>query len=156
TDSTLSTRRYFLYSYSNDFFNNTDRYFTQEIRPVLVLKAFRKLPLMKLMPQLENSVMQYGLSLAQDCFTPASIRRDTILKGDRPYSGTIFLGHFKISNDEKKKQRITSEIDVGAIGPCSKCEEEQKGIHKLINNLQPLGWQFQIANDLYLNYLMRY
>lgn len=111
---------------------------------------------MKLLPQLKHSVIQYGLSATQDCFTPASIRRDTILKGDRPYSATIFLGHYKVSNDEKKKQRLASELDLGAIGPCAMCEEEQKGIHKALDNLQPLGWQFQIANDVYLNYRLRY
>ena len=111
---------------------------------------------MKILPQLNKSHIQYGLSGTQDCFTPASIRRDTILRGDRPYAATMFLGHFKISNGEEKKQRLTSEIDLGVIGPCAKCEEEQKGIHKALDNIQPLGWEFQLSNDLYLNYRLRY
>src|SRR3954463_16117410 len=80
TASRVSDRIYFSYTYSNDFFNETDRYYTQSIHPELVLKAFRKLPLMKLLPQLKSSVIQYGLSATQDCYTPASIRRDTVLK----------------------------------------------------------------------------
>jgi len=156
TDSSLSTRRYFSYTYSNDFFSATDRYYTQGIHPELILPIFRKLPFMKILPQLSHSVNQYGLSGTQDCFTPASIRRDTILRGDRPFAATIFLGHFIISNDEEKKQRLTSEIDLGAIGPCAKCEEEQKGIHKMLVNIQPLGWEFQISNDFILNYRIRY
>jgi len=148
--------RYFSYTYSNDFFNETDRYFTQEIHPELVLPVFRKLPFMKLLLQLRGATLRYGLSATQDCFTPASIRRDTILRGDRPYSGTIFLSHFKVSNQEEKKQRLTAQIDLGAMGPCAKCEEEQKGIHKMLVNIQPLGWEFQISNDLYLNYRLRY
>jgi len=156
TSSTTSNRIYFSYTYSNDFFNETDRYYTQGINPALVLKVFRKLPLMKLLPQISGSVIQYGLSGTQDCFTPSSIRRDTILRGDRPYAGLIFVGHFKISNDEKNKQRLSSQIDLGAIGPCAKCEEEQKGIHKMLVNIPPLGWEFQINNDLLLNYRVRY
>ena len=92
----------------------------------------------------------------QDCFTPASIRRDTFLRGDRPFAATMYLGHFKISNREEKKQRLISEIDLGAIGPCAVCEEEQKGIHRSLLNIQPLGWEFQISNDVLLNYRMRY
>ncbi len=111
---------------------------------------------MKLLPGLKNSVIQYGLSGTQDCYTPASIRRDSILKGDRPYAAVIFLGHFKSANDSAKKQRLISEIDIGAVGPCAKCEEEQKGIHYMLDNLQPLGWENQISNDIYLGYRLRY
>ncbi|HXB40477.1 MAG TPA: lipid A deacylase LpxR family protein [Bacteroidia bacterium] len=155
-DSTLSTRRYFSYTYSNDFFNETDRYYTQGIHPELILPIFRKLPLMKILPKLSKSVNQYGLSGTQDCFTPASIRRDTVLKGDRPYSALIYLGHFVISNSEEKKQRLSSELDLGMMGPCAKCEEEQKGIHKMLVNIQPLGWEYQMSNNFLLNYRMRY
>jgi lipid A 3-O-deacylase len=152
----VSDLRYFSYTYANDFFSATDRYYTQGIHPELVLKVFRKLPFMKLLPHLPHSTIRYGLSATQDCFTPASIRRDTILYGDRPYAGLIFLGHFKISNDEKKRQRLTAELDLGAMGPCAKCEEEQKGIHRMLVNIQPLGWEFQVSNDLMLNYRLRY
>jgi lipid A 3-O-deacylase len=154
--SKVSDRRYFSYTYANDFFNMTDRYYTQGIKGDLILPAFRKLPLMKSLFTLSNSVRQYGLTAVQDCFTPASIRRDTILKGDRPFAATMYLGHFIISNREEKKQRLTSEIDIGAIGPCAVCEEEQKAIHRSLVNIQPLGWQFQISNDILLNYRMRY
>jgi lipid A 3-O-deacylase len=151
-----SDRKYFSYTYSNDFFNGTDRYFTQQIHPQLVFRIFRKMPLMKLLVGLKGSVRQYGLSGTQDCFTPASIRRDTILRGDRPYAGTMVIGHFKISNDQQRKRRLTSQLDIGVIGPCAKCEEEQKGIHRWLDNIQPLGWENQISNDLYLTYRLRY
>lgn len=154
--SKISDRRFFSYTYSNDFFNETDRYYTQGINPTLVLPVFRKLPLMKILPKLSNAVSQFGLTGVQDCFTPASIRRDTILKGDRPFAAIMYLGHFTVSNREEKKQRLTSEIDLGMIGPCAVCEEEQKGIHKMLVNIQPLGWQYQISNDVLLNYRMRY
>ncbi len=156
TISKISDRRCFSYTYSNDFFDETDRYYTQGINPTLVLPVFRKLPVMWVLPKLLNAVTQYGLTAVQDCFTPTSIRRDTILRGDRPFAATMYLGHFKISTREEKKQRLTSEIDLGATGPCAVCEEEQKGIHMALVNIQPLGWQFQISNDVLLNYRMRY
>lgn len=152
----ISDRKYLSINYDNDFFNATDRYYTQGIKFELVLPGLRKSPVMHLLPKLSNSVVQYGLIAVQDCFTPASIRRDTFIRGDRPYAATMYLGHFKISNSEEKRERLTSEIDVGAIGPCAVCEQEQKAIHKALVNIQPLGWESQIRNDVLLNYRMRY
>jgi lipid A 3-O-deacylase len=151
-----SDRKFLSTNYDNDFFTATDRYYTQGIKFELVLPAFKKLPLMFLLPKLSHSTVQYGLSAVQDCFTPASIRRDTFIQGDRPYAATMYLGHFAVSNNEEKKQRFTSEIDLGIIGPCAVCEEEQKGIHKSLLNIQPLGWEAQVKQDILINYRMRY
>ena len=43
-------------------------------------------------------------------------------------------------------------MDLGVIGSCAKCEEEQKAIHKALLNIQPLGWENQINNALIINY----
>jgi lipid A 3-O-deacylase len=58
--------------------------------------------------------------------------------------------------DNKKNPRLTTELDLGVIGPNGKGEEEQKTIHRWLNNIQPLGWQYQISNDLVLNYFVQY
>ncbi|HWY34995.1 MAG TPA: lipid A-modifier LpxR family protein, partial [Nitrosopumilaceae archaeon] len=34
--------------------------------------------------------------------------------------------------------------------------EEQKDIHRWTKNIQPLGWQYQISNDIILNYSIQY
>jgi lipid A 3-O-deacylase len=152
----VSDRKFLSSNYDNDFFTATDRYYTQGIKFELVLPAFRKLPLMFLLPKLSHSTIQCGLNAVQDCFTPASIRRDTFIQGDRPYAATMYLGHFAISNSEEKKQRLTSEMDLGIIGPCAVCEEEQKAIHTALVNIQPLGWESQLKQDILINYRMRY
>ena len=41
---------------------------------------------------------------------------------------------------------------MGLIGPNGYGEEEQKAIHKALGNIQPLGWEHQIANDYVINY----
>src|ERR1700751_4223720 len=113
----VSDRKFLSTNYDNDFFTATDRYYTQGIKFELILPALRKLPLMFLLPKLSHSTVQYGLNAVQDCFTPASIQRDIFIQGDRPYAATMYLGHFAVSNNEEKKQRLTSEIDLGIIGP---------------------------------------
>jgi lipid A 3-O-deacylase len=72
--------------------------------------------------------------------------------GERPFAATMFLSHFLVSMDQEKKQRLTTSLDLGIIGPCAVCEQEQKDIHRWLNNIQPLGWQFQIATDYIINY----
>jgi hypothetical protein len=49
-----------------------------------------------------------------------------------------------------------SEVDAGGIGPCAHCKETQENIHKWLHNIQPLGWQFQVGNDIVLNYFFHY
>lgn len=153
----ISSDKFIRLNYENDFFTQTDDYYTQGIKLEGVNPLFRYSPVMWLLPQLANATVQYGLSAVQDCFTPTSITSNTILYGDRPFAGYIYLGHYKISANYYKKQLLTSEVDVGAIGSCAECEEEQKAIHSAVpGNIQPDGWQYQIATGIMLNYKVRY
>jgi len=112
---------------------------------------------MWLLPRLSHSDVQYGLSAVQDCFTPTSISSDSILKGDHPFAGYVYLGHYKTSADYYKKQLLTAELDVGEIGACAECAEEQKAIHDAVpGNIPPQGWQYQIATGIMLDYKLRY
>jgi lipid A 3-O-deacylase len=143
--------------YDNDFFSATDIYYTQGIRYELVLPVFFKSPLSYLLPHFKEGARNYsGIALEQDCFTPSSIRRDTVFTGDRPFAAIAFGGQFLISNDALHTQRLSSEFDLGILGPCAKCEEEQKGIHRMLVNIQPLGWQFQLKQDVIVSYSLSY
>ena len=156
TDSTKQDR-YFRFNYDNDFFSATDRYYTQGILIELVLPVLKKSPVSKALISLKNaSSKYYGLAAEQDCFTPINIRHNTIFYGERPYAATMFLSHFLVSMNEEKKQRLTTSLDLGVLGPCAVCEQEQKDIHRWLNNLQPLGWQFQIATDYIINYRAKF
>jgi hypothetical protein len=132
-------------------------YYTQGIKLDIVFPWLRYSPFMFLLPKLSNSVVEYGINFDQDYFTPQSITSPTILYGDEPFAGYFYLGHYKASYDNKKKQMLTAEVDVGEIGPCASCEQEQKAIHKFFaGNVQPTGWQYQIGLGLMLNYKLRY
>ncbi len=111
---------------------------------------------MFMLPRLSNSVVQYEVFAEQDCFTPTSITVNAIQYGDRPYAGNIYLGETKTSVQEDKQQKLTSEVDVGEIGACAECGEEQAAIHRWINDRQPDGWKYQIGTQLSFNYRMRY
>jgi lipid A 3-O-deacylase len=154
--SRVSQAGFISHRYDNDFFSATDIYYTQGIRYEVVLRGIAKSPIAHALVRLSQGTLYNGISAEQDCFTPSSIRRDTVFTGDRPFAAVAFAGEFLVSNDNIHKQRLTSELDIGAIGPCAKCEEEQKGIHRMLVNIQPLGWQFQIRQDLILTYSLSY
>jgi hypothetical protein len=66
----------------------------------------------------------------------------------------MYISQFFISNDETKKRRLLSKIDLGIIGPCAICEEEQKWIHHGLSNIAPLGWEYQLSTDYMVNYAL--
>jgi len=149
----LKKDHYFKLNYDNDFFSATDRYYTQGILAELILPGLKKNPVSRALIKLKNASQNYyGLAFEQDCFTPVSIRHNTIYYGERPFAATMFLSNFLVSMSEEKKQRLTTSLDLGVMGSCAMCAEEQKGIHKALHNIQPLGWQFQIATDYIVNY----
>ncbi|HXB11144.1 MAG TPA: lipid A-modifier LpxR family protein [Bacteroidia bacterium] len=153
----ISNYKFIKINYENDFFTGTDMYYTQGIKLDIVFPWLRYSPIMFLLPKLSNSVVEYGINGVQDCFTPQSITSPTILYGDEPFAGYFYLGHYKVSYDNKKKQVLTAEVDVGEIGPCASCEQEQKAIHAAVpGNVQPDGWEYQIGLGLMLNYKLRY
>lgn len=153
----ISPDEWIRFNYENDFFTQTDEYYTQGLKLESVNPIFRYSPIMWLLPQLSHSTIEYGLSAVQDCFTPTSISSDSILRGDRPFAGYVYLGHYKTSVNYYKKQLLTAQLDVGAIGSCAECAEEQKAIHDAVpGNIPPQGWQYQIGAGLMLNYKLRY
>lgn len=152
-----SSNKFIRLNYENDFFTQTDDYYTQGIKLESANPVFRYSPFMWLLPRLSNSTVQYGLSAVQDCFTPTSITSNTILYGDHPFAGYVYLGQYKTSANYYKKQLLNSELDIGAMGACAECEEEQKAIHSTVpGNTQPEGWQYQIGTGVMVNYKLRY
>ncbi len=143
---------YFKFNYENDFFSETDRYYTQGIQLSFIHPIVRYSPFTKALFKLNNAINYSGIHAQQDCFTPKSIRIDTIMFGERPYTGTALISHSINSLKKEKKLLLQTQLDLGGIGKCARCEDEQKAIHKATNNNRPLGWQYQLANDFVINY----
>lgn len=130
------------FRYENDFFNATDRYYTQGI--FLGVKFST--------PRVgDSSILINEFSLSQLCFTPASIRRDSVFPGDRPFASaalvTIMHGNIIYTN----RSYFGGGWQVGALGPCTGCETTQKTIHQWLDNIQPLGWEKQLPFMLLVN-----
>ena len=142
--------------YENDYFSATDRYYTQGMDIEFVHPQFRKLITNKLFINPHFNYNRYGIGLQHNVYTPSSISHDDIIYGDRPFAGVAMLKTFVVSVDTIYKQRFTSSIHCGVIGPLAGAGEMQEMLHRGLANLMPRGWANQIHNDLALNYHIGY
>ena len=150
---TTALENYIRLNYENDFFTATDRYYTQGIQLSIIHPIFKYSPISKTLIKLKNSSSNYyGITIEQDCFTPRSIRHNGIFYDERPFTGVFFLSHQLTSQNFEKQIALKTQVDIGGIGKCARCEDEQKGIHRALVNIQPLGWENQLNNDIVLNY----
>jgi lipid A 3-O-deacylase len=151
---TVSSTKFVRVNFDNDILDNTDRYYTNGIRIDIISPFLRAFPLSRLMiPYRGTGTNYYGLSIVQKMYTPSTTKIGGILYGDRPYAASLYVGTFKITNDPVKRIRQTCELDLGVIGPYSLGGVVQKSFHAAVpTNNEPLGWVYQVQNDLILNY----
>ncbi|MEO7309710.1 MAG: lipid A deacylase LpxR family protein [Chitinophagaceae bacterium] len=153
---TLNSDRYFRLHYDNDFFTNSDYYYSQGISLELANPGLSRFLLSKVLLQPRNSSTKYGMSLNVFGYTPTDITNDDILYGDRPFASTLYIKNFAVATDTIAHSRLATSLTTGIIGPAAGGKQIQTGIHRWLNNVIPRGWQFQIANDLVLNYQLSY
>lgn len=143
---------YWRLAYDNDFFTATDRYFTQGISLEVVTPRLASFPFLRVLPEPRGSTVRYGVAYADDGYTSSDLKASQVLFGDHPYVGTKQLRMFTLALDTVRRQRLSSSLTVGIIGPGAAGAEIQTFIHRHTGNTIPQGWQNQIRNDLILNY----
>lgn len=147
---------YFRFNYENDYFNASDRNYTQGYSLELVLPALSKNPINIVLIAPKETVRQYGVAIEHIGYTPRYYERPEIQYGDRPFAAAIMLKSFVITTDTMRKSRMTSSLSLGLIGPGAFGKEMQVGIHEATGNDIPLGWTHQIKNDVVVNYGLQY
>ena len=160
-DNTASFRqmgsdKYIRLHYDNDLFTGTDYYYTQGYAIEVVHPALRKNPLTQLLFKTKTGQTQYGLTFEHTGFTPTSIRSNAIRVGDRPFAAAMLLKTASSSTDTLRRVSVSSELSTGVVGPVALGNEIQTSLHRFTNGVEPRGWQYQIQNDVILNYSLRY
>lgn len=147
--------RQLAYTYANDFFFGTDYYFTQGMTLDWSSPALARSPVNKLLPAGPvGSTRTHGIQLRYDGFTPLSITDDFIRVGDRPYSAYLYASLYRRST--QPRQRLTTAVEIGFIGPAAGGKVIQTKLHALTHNPTPHGWDYQIRNDAVLGYRVAY
>jgi len=137
----------------NDTYYYTDYYYTNGLEFELILPVFNKTPFLPFFPKVVNHQKnRSGLSVSQKFYTPKNIRDTVIQFNDRPFAATLELNHFMLSLNMETGLNFSGRIRLGIIGPAAGGEALQKKIHEWNNSPIPNGWDYQIANDIILNY----
>lgn len=152
----IKQTHYVRHDYENDYFTASDKLYTQGINMEVVTAKFKKLPTSYILLHPSNSSVQYGLSLQHNAYTPTMITDPNIRLGDRPYGSAAMLQAFTISTNKNAKQRITTMLSIGVMGQIAGGQWMQETIHRNTENVMPVGWQYQIANDAIVNYRFFY
>ncbi len=152
----INSERYFRLNYENDFFSATDKYYTQGIHLELVAPWIKRFPVSKLLVHPHYSYIKYGIAFEHDGYTPSDYTVPQILYGDRPFAACLFLKTFQTAIDPKHKQRFSTALSTGIMGPAAGGGEMQTGIHRWLNDMAPHGWPNQIHNDAIVNYQVNY
>jgi lipid A 3-O-deacylase len=140
-------------TYDNDFFTATDRYYTQGIQLTIANTSLKHNPVNYLLLK-SRSASVHGISIEHNAYTPTSITWPYILYGDQPYTATLMLSSFSVNTDENKKQKWTSSLSLGVLGPSASGQWMQKSIHKWLDNVQPEGWKYQLKDAPIINYTL--
>ena len=122
----------------------------------MVNPSYNKFFLSKLLYVKKSGIRQYGIALEHNGYTPSTISSSEIQYGDRPFAATIMLKSFAMNDHPEHRYRITSALTLGVMGPAAGGGDMQKEIHKWIQATIPQGWQYQISNDVVLNYEVGY
>jgi len=142
----------FFLRWDNDMFVFKDYYYTQGAHFYLVNPWLRKNPVNHLLIRFKNADNYFGLGIIQEIYTPKDVA-DTLLNlVDRPYAGTLYLRSFISSSLPEKSIRLTSQLDLGFLGPLAGAEQAQRYVHEWLGLPWPQGWGFQIENRPYINY----
>ena len=147
---------YFRFNYDNDYFTATDVYYTQGIALELITPKLKFNPLNKLLIRPRGNYLKYGVRFDHYGYTATSISTYAIRYGDRPFCGNLSVSSLIIALDSVKKRRISSTVTAGVMGSKAGGEAMQVKIHTWLKNIIPVGWEYQIANDLILDYQINY
>jgi hypothetical protein len=148
----INDKNYFRFAYDNDYFGRFDCYYSQGFGFELFNPLFRGNFVNLAFPKPSRGDYKYGIGFEHNLFTPTDLVTDTIVPGSRPYAATATLKFMLIATDTIRRQRLSATLGVGVIGPGVFGEHMQAAFHIVIDNASPKGWQYQIRNDLLLNY----
>ena len=145
----------FSVAFENDMFNKMDWYYTNGLQFLLYHESLQKSPVDRILLPFkirEKDRAWYGLTLRQELYTPRDLEEDTIRARDHPYAATLTLTQRRVVNRPESGTRFTTGLRVGILGPAALGFHAQDIIHRITPSNPPQGWDYQVQNDVILNY----
>lgn len=92
--------------------------------------------------RLQLHARQLGVAI----FTPGDMEVDDITRGDRPYSGLVYMASTRLLLDPHQPDTVhQSTLTLGLLG-LEVVGELQQELHQSIGAARPVGWEHQISN----------
>ncbi|MGF1681526.1 lipid A deacylase LpxR family protein [Photobacterium minamisatsumaniensis] len=91
----------------------------------------------------------WNFRFGQQMWTPEDIEATEPLADERPYAGLLFFetGIYQYSPSIADKYSVM----IGLVGPNAMAEKSQKFIHSIVGSDEPMGWDYQIDNQVVFN-----
>ncbi len=139
---------------SNDMTYFTDRYFSSGIRMNLYAPFMAKSPFNKIMlPHSKSSQNYYALTFTHNMYTPDYIDTLSDRSIDHPFAAYFLMGNRKESYNTIRRFKVTSELQLGFIGPLAGGKVFQNTLHEYIPIAGHVsGWENQINNHVCFQY----
>lgn len=139
---------------ANDMTFFTDQYFSSGIQFYVYAPFMAKSPFSKILIHAgKNALNYYALTLTQNIYTP--IYSDSLILQEIPYPFASYLlfGNRLESFNPLRRYKVSTEIQMGVIGPLSGGEIFQNTLHDHIAIADHVdGWENQVSNDFCLQY----
>lgn len=148
----------FTFYLENDYFGGQDRHYTNGLKLSWLssdLEAWGQTGwrkrLAETLPFVNRPGAQKNLGFAfgQNIYTPQDTGRVPPDPTDRPYAGWSYLEFSFVSKTESRMD--TFAIQAGMVGPHSYAKGAQRTVHKWLNDDEPLGWDYQLHDEVGLN-----
>jgi lipid A 3-O-deacylase len=153
---TASLDKFISFAWENDLYFQRDYYYTNGFQIEFFHDKLKRSPINRILIPFRNTrkgITWSGLQLRQEIFTPKDLAVDSISTGDHPYSSTLTIAQLCVFVLPDKHLRVVSGLRVGLLGPASLGFKTQELAHLVSNpSRPPQGWDYQVRNDLILNY----
>lgn len=152
-DSLRHFRHEAMLTIDNDIFLFDDYYYTagQDIVYRRLVKPERKLHKRFNKPDQTPSKILVTYRYGNKIYTPKEIKYRTPRNMDRPYAGWNY-GNFSITRLKGKSTVSQLETEIGLVGEISGMGQVQQWWHTETGFPTPKGWEYQIENEVVVNF----
>ncbi len=96
-----------------------------------------------------------GFEAGQKMFNPQSASIPAVRYIDRPFAGYLYLGS-SLQYLFKNESALKLGLQLGVTGPAALGRQAQEFIHRTFGFYPPSGWQYQIKNNIGVNFSSNY
>lgn len=90
-----------------------------------------------------------GIALAQEIYTPDTVRAAEPLPDEHPYGAYLYGRITRLIEQPNRVDQLS--VDVGVVGPSARGEEAQDFVHSIVGRVKSRGWDNQIGDMPGLN-----